>query len=246
MPAHSHLRHEIGLVHKGTCHIVLAQERRPLQAGDVFFIPGGVSHEFLSSQGYVTLIVTCRELAADLLHDLTTAPPIGQFHLSGVQIVQFGEICHQLQRELAGALPYAHEQCRYLVGQLAILLLRSRLHGSLPALNTGQQRAMETALQWIHEHVQEKVVIGELAARVGLSPARFRQLFHQYVGVSPKRYLLSLRLHASKSLLAQPDRTVGEAGELAGLGTPQQFSRVFRQHTGLTPTEWRRMTLSTP
>ncbi|MFQ9149419.1 MAG: helix-turn-helix domain-containing protein [Eubacteriales bacterium] len=59
-------------------------------------------------------------------------------------------------------------------------------------------------------------------------------------GVSPKRYLTSVRVSAAKQLLVQTDMTVERVSREVGMPDALYFSRVFRDVTGVSPTEYRR------
>lgn len=79
-----------------------------------------------------------------------------------------------------------------------------------------------------------------LAAKCGISEIYFRQLFKQHFGISPKQYILELRLRKAKQLLSSSLLSVNQIAEQCGFTNPYHFSRAFRQATGLSPTEYRR------
>jgi AraC-like DNA-binding protein len=218
----------------------LADETRPVHAGEVLVVPSGVAHGYVAVSGEEVECMTVQfpEVEHTLLSQLVNAPPLGRFRLSDLEISRFTDMSHPIQREIASALPYAEVQCQALTNQLVVLLLRSCSQKGLQQLTHDQQRAMERALQWIHRHAHEHILVSEVAAHVGLSPVHFRRLFRDYIGVSPKRYLLALQLQLSKCLLMQAHRTVSEVALLAGFGSPQQFAKIFRHLIGLTPKQW--------
>jgi AraC-like DNA-binding protein len=78
------------------------------------------------------------------------------------------------------------------------------------------------------------------AKRVGLSPSRFRRVYKEYIGVSPRERLTARRLElAQQLLLDEPNLSVTEIAERAGYTDASRFSKAFRQRFGLAPTEWR-------
>lgn len=64
------------------------------------------------------------------------------------------------------------------------------------------------------------------------------------MGIGPKHYLNELRLRNSRYLLLQRDLTIAEAAEKSGFTNPQQFSKAFRQFTGVSPIKWRAANVS--
>ncbi len=137
-------------------------------------------------------------------------------------------------------MPFALEQSLALLDQLVVLLLRSRSGHQRSPLKAKQIARIERALQWIHEHLHEEVRVGAVAAQVGLSPAHFRELFRQHEGISPKQYLLNLRLETAKSFLVDSERPVATISDDVGFGDYRQFAKAFKRRFGLTPTEWRK------
>ena len=57
-------------------------------------------------------------------------------------------------------------------------------------------------------------------------------------------FILKLRLeHAAKLLLEQPDKSVAQIANESGFSTSTYFSDRFRQHFGLTPSDFRKEAL---
>ena len=57
VPAHSHPHEQIGYVAKGRVRFVIAGERRDLEAGDSYLVPGGASHEVTALEPSVCIDV---------------------------------------------------------------------------------------------------------------------------------------------------------------------------------------------
>jgi AraC-like DNA-binding protein/quercetin dioxygenase-like cupin family protein len=241
MPSHAHIQHEFALVHQGACAIILPGETRHLTVGDVLFFPAGLSHGFISDpiEGVSFIVTQFLRLDPALLKQLINDQSLGRYHLSKLEQSRFTDICYQMQREVAGNLPYAAFQCQTFIEQLAIILLRSGQIDSTASLSTDHAQIIDRALEWLHTHSHENILVSDVARQVNLSPVHFRQIFRRAMGVSPKQYLFALRLQTSKCLLMH-DRPVSEVAEMAGFGSPQEFSKAFRRLTGVTPLQWKR------
>lgn len=57
-------------------------------------------------------------------------------------------------------------------------------------------------------------------------------------------YVQSLRLHKAKILLAESDAAIGQISEAVGYTQQGTFTDFFRRNTGLTPTEYRRLSMA--
>jgi transcriptional regulator GlxA family with amidase domain len=91
----------------------------------------------------------------------------------------------------------------------------------LPAMSIA---APDPRITWILEymtlHLAEPLAIGTLAARVHLSPSRFRALFTAQTGVGPAQYLQALRLGRARLLLERTCLSVREVMTLVGYHDP--------------------------
>lgn len=241
MQPHAHTQSEFTFVRRGSCYVRLGSDLYLLHAGDAIYLPGGVSHghEPHLHQEVEFIVVQFPGLPDKLHRELLNTGAIGIYRLSDLERSRFIDYCYQLQREIARGLPHTDIQCRALVDQLAVILLRCGLRQGKPDLTAEQQLAIDQALRWIHQHFNEPFLISDVATLVGFSPAHFRLLFRRAMGISPKQYVLALRLQSSKCMLMQPDRTIGEIAQKTGFDSPQAFSKAFRQFTGVTPTQWK-------
>jgi AraC family transcriptional regulator of arabinose operon len=103
-----------------------------------------------------------------------------------------------------------------------------------------EQDAITAVLLYINEHFREKVNLKKYAEIAHLSLSRFSHLFTEKVGVSPHKYVLSLRIEEAKELLMCSSMSVIEIAAHIGIDDPSYFSRIFRKHSGCSPVEYRK------
>lgn len=77
-----------------------------------------------------------------------------------------------------------------------------------------------------------------LAARCNISEVYFRRLFTKVYGKTPKQFILDTRIDRAKQLLTDGILKIHAVSEACGFTNPYHFCRVFKQKTGLTPTEY--------
>ncbi|MDR2471501.1 MAG: AraC family transcriptional regulator [Treponema sp.] len=99
---------------------------------------------------------------------------------------------------------------------------------------------VDRALGLMEKSVREKINIGELADRLGLSEEYFIRLFHRRLGISPFQYFTRLKIEAASSYLSGGRLSIQSVAEHFGFENPFHFSRVFKKCTGLAPVEYRR------
>src|SRR5271166_307767 len=95
-------------------------------------------------------------------------------------------------------------------------------------------------LTYMREHFDEHISLDVLAELTGYSRFHFVRFFTEVVGDTPYRYLTALRLEvATRWLDAGNDATVAFIGRECGFPSSTAFTRAFRRHTGVTPSEYR-------
>jgi transcriptional regulator GlxA family with amidase domain len=95
-------------------------------------------------------------------------------------------------------------------------------------------------MDYMREHLHEPEALASYARRCGLSVSRFSEAFREHCGVSPMTYFTELRLQRACELLDTSDLQVGEIAERLGFQDALYFSRLFRKHTGIPPTAYRK------
>ncbi len=105
---------------------------------------------------------------------------------------------------------------------------------------------LRPALRWMDEHFRTNPPLEELARLAHLSPTYFQRCFTQLLGCSPHRYMLQRRLELARHLLRTTALPVGEVAQACGYDNLFYFSRIFRQHSGCSASEYRQGQGTTP
>ncbi|MGI5923724.1 MAG: AraC family transcriptional regulator [Lentisphaeria bacterium] len=100
----------------------------------------------------------------------------------------------------------------------------------------GRARAL---LSWADTAGELDVNVKSLADAVGLSRSSVHRVFRQELGVTPKRYLDSLRLQTAMSLLRETDMSVAAVAAATGFANANYFAKFFRRKVGQTPSGFR-------
>jgi len=81
--------------------------------------------------------------------------------------------------------------------------------------------------------------VAELCSLCGISEAYFRRIFISKFGVSPKEYIINMRMNYAKQLLKSGQFSVGETANLCGYAEECHFSREFTKRVGVNPKKYR-------
>lgn len=98
---------------------------------------------------------------------------------------------------------------------------------------------MKRVTDFIQSRIEEDITLNELARDVGLSPSHFCSLFRKTSGKTPHQFILQCRIQHAKALLAQPGHSILDVALASGFRTHQHFSRIFRRHVGIPPSNYR-------
>ena len=119
-------------------------------------------------------------------------------------------------------------------------ILLALIHSSeAQYLPTDKQAKITPALEYISEHYNEKITNEKLASVSNLSVVYFRKLFKNQYGVSPLKYLNSLRLKNAISLMKLPFLSLEECAVQSGFSSLQYFCRLFKKELGISPGKYR-------
>lgn len=92
---------------------------------------------------------------------------------------------------------------------------------------------------FIENHFNEKITLKDLAETINLSTAYFANSFKDTFHISPKQYILGIRLAKSQELLIQTDMSVKEIAEKVGFENENYFSEYFSKKIGISALKFR-------
>jgi transcriptional regulator GlxA family with amidase domain len=92
----------------------------------------------------------------------------------------------------------------------------------------------------IVEHLAGDLSVEALARLAHMSPRHFARSFRAETGVTPARYVESVRLEAARRALEDTSEPVAVIARACGFGTPETMRRVFLRALGVGPAEYRR------
>lgn len=98
---------------------------------------------------------------------------------------------------------------------------------------------LRRAIAHMREHVGKKSGVDEMAAKVGLSRAHFFALFREQLNTTPHVFWSGVRIEEAMRRASQGEALTDVAFDL-GFTAPGNFSRFFKEHTGVSPSRFQR------
>lgn len=233
-PHRQHDFDEVLVCMEGRSVLTAAGRTWPLRGGDLVCIPAGMPHEDAA--------LAPRETGL-LLFSQQTQLKLSGFHIIRDAARRFEDLFHMAQRSADG-----QEAEQAFAAALGEAMLRQlQCWGAVCPARPEDGRADATAaVLHIRALIQQRFSDPDfdLAAEIsatGYSAGYFRRAFRAEVGRPPYEELRRMRLvYARAQLRLLSTRSVAEISLASGFRDPYHFSRLFKQFSGLTPSEYQR------
>ena len=95
------------------------------------------------------------------------------------------------------------------------------------------------AVRFLEEHFSDpEITIRDAAGQSFLSEDYFRRIFREEYGMSPRRYLIELRMRHAVGLMETGYYSLGEVAALSGYADYSYFTSEFKRHFGASPSQY--------
>jgi AraC-like DNA-binding protein len=99
---------------------------------------------------------------------------------------------------------------------------------------------IKKSLQYIHEHIDRNIAIEELAAIACVSNDHFIRLFKKNMLQTPVKYINAKKIEKAQLLLLTSALSIQDIAIELSIDNISYFNKIFKQHTGKTPLEYRK------
>lgn len=98
---------------------------------------------------------------------------------------------------------------------------------------------MNEIRKMMHTQFDVTKSVEDYAKTCNLSESRFSHIFKEEFGISPKHYMIKIKIQKAKDLIKDTDLSICQVAEMVGIDNQNYFSRLFKKHTGLSPNQYR-------
>lgn len=95
------------------------------------------------------------------------------------------------------------------------------------------------ALEMINSKTSESVEVEQLAEKVCMSTGHFIRLFKEELGCTPMKFLIERKMMRAKMMLVSESIMVKEVAYSLGYEDVSYFTRLFKKHVGIPPSQYR-------
>ncbi|MEA2011719.1 MAG: AraC family transcriptional regulator [Verrucomicrobiota bacterium] len=102
-----------------------------------------------------------------------------------------------------------------------------------------RKKNLDKSRNKIVDNCSEIFDIKSFAKDFGCSASHFRKIYKEYYKESPQRTHINAKIKYACRLLSYTDKYIGEIADELGYSKNQNFTRVFKTETGLSPRQFR-------
>lgn len=210
------------------------------QPGQLFIMPAGVEQSFFPISEHTFGKYWCHFTAK--IGDLNLFQLLGLPHYIEVRDrAGLVGLFEQLIRHYESDRFTAYMMQKSVLLEIISLFVEASLQDKYewkPLNGDERMGKIHTVLKYIDQHLHENITVQEMAGLLHFHPNYFIRHFHEIVGTSPIQYVQQLKIDRAKALLSATDQPVSDIARALGM-EPYYFSRLFKKHTGLAPSDYR-------
>lgn len=125
--------------------------------------------------------------------------------------------------------------------QEILLFTYQLLEGAIKQQESSKMDVIERGIQFVETHFRDKTLsLQKVADFVERSPAYFSHLLVKKHGLSLSELITNSRVKEAKKLLLETQLTIQEIAAETGFANGNYFSRIFKEQTGMTPSDFRK------
>lgn len=215
--------------------------RQSVHPEEILFLPAGVLQSYGSVPGgcWSLLWLHCsgedvryfynyiREKQKEASRRIAMPAPSGAyFYLN--QILKIGKSLNSYLDLL---------QAETLLYQLFAALSRSSF-GKVADFN---EELVQNVTEWMKTTDRYDFSLDEIAAQFGVSKFHLIRMFKRYADTPPMEYWQNLRMKRSCTMLSAGNCSIKEISERLGYSNPYHFSKMFKQHFGISPSDFKKL-----
>jgi AraC-like DNA-binding protein/mannose-6-phosphate isomerase-like protein (cupin superfamily) len=255
VPWHWHEELELIYVYEGSCKVEHVGGDTVLESGEGFFINSNVLHR-LTQVGKKD----CRTISFVFKAEFIGGRYDSRIYMEYLQPIISNEGLLALnfksntlwERQILECMKMAHEA--FLNNELAyelaihtqltelwrlLLLHRKSLLTEKRSIHRDDAR-VSLLIKYIHNNCGKRLTVPELAKQVNLSEGECYRLFQRTLHVTPTEYILNHRLQLAAIKLSSEESSILDIALSLGFGNPSYFTKKFRLHYGVTPSQYRK------
>lgn len=250
---HTHPHYEVYYFHGGKANYLINDKIYVLEPGDMFLMHGMTLHKahvdpdvaYHRTTIHLDPIYFQQHIQPSFADDLLA--PFSK--LQNFRLQLRGEEKREAEEALAkmaklydqdSPISYQRFQARLLdffifIGGLCDQPLKAMVN--YPSL---KEEHVQAIISYLENQYNEDITLEDIGARLHLNKFYLAKTFKQVTGMTIFQFLMHRRVYQAKLRLIRDHNSITTIGYDVGFKHPSHFSRAFKEHTGMTPEQYRR------
>ncbi|MHB1453833.1 MAG: AraC family transcriptional regulator [Saccharofermentanales bacterium] len=243
-------------IDKGELIITAGEQLYILKAGELAFHMPNEFHDIQAngtvSPNVIVVTFTCRSRCMDFFRNRILFLSDDEKHLLSYIVKESSEVFNPIESRPPNsgmvkkpAAPFGAEQIiRHDLEKLLISIYRRQdsIHRKQRSLRVNQHHGytaiVEKIVEILENNVHNKLSLAAISSQVNLSVSQIKKVFRQEVGDSIISYFIALKIDEARCLIDGSGLNFTQISETLGYDNIGYFSRIFKQRTGMTPSEY--------
>lgn len=208
---------------EGSAVVTFNEVKQELRPGNLYLIPPRTSFSSYNPEPFTKWYVHFILGRSDLL----SVPGIYSHPVDDAESALLETLAN------ASGEPYNWESASLVIHSL----------GKLPSEAWTDQKLdhrVEKAMEFLHANLARKINADDAARAAGVSVRNLNHLFRSQVRMAPMSVLLNYRLDRACHLLRHTEQSIEQVAENCGFPNRYYFSRMLKQHRGISPAAYRK------
>ncbi|MEM1485900.1 AraC family transcriptional regulator [Oscillospiraceae bacterium PP1C4] len=253
MSRHFHHLYEIILITEGSAEFIINSKHYVARKNSLIFISDLENHAVKVAQyPYKRYVITMtRDFTLMMIKDPTLMSVLVQRPESFPYIAELNET---LTTKMVHLLSDLLDECRIcdafwlnrsaaIITGLLIDLYRHNKKVFPINENTNIVQTVLSIQRYISKNFSNEITLDELSAQYFISKYYLSRSFKEISGYNFKDYIILHRLTEAKEMLCHTNRLVTDIGASVGYSNVNHFIRIFKQHEGISPLQYRKLHL---
>lgn len=205
-----------------------------VKGGDVYFLPQGSNHRYYASKEKPFKKIWMN-IGGELCTRIVQAYNLtGRYYFYDAPLYPLFERFLQQCKNRESDIRITFDKCSFI-----FLEIIQQLFSIIQKTSSVNEYAA-AAKHFCDSNIYEKITVSDVAEKVNLSVSQLNRLFQKEYTVTVYAYVLSTKINTAKTLLNSTSLDVNEIAFMLKFSDEHYFTNIFKQKTGVTPTEWRR------
>lgn len=134
------------------------------------------------------------------------------------------------------------EFCKTLTSCLLKTLIIQIIYSNQNARKTKKEKSsliIRDIIEYITANYDKDISNAKISEKFSFNPSYINRIFRLHTGTGMHEFLVNYRINAAKEMLTNNYMSVEEICSSVGFNDMPHFSKTFKKHTGLSPTEYR-------